>query len=130
MSYRYNTIDIIEGVGMCAIVFGALLLFIAANETIHAAPPQPIVIEQPADIQVGMIWLQPALGQAIVDQMFFERRSNQVMVQAASEWNQATLAYHEFRFSQAVPSEPSCVRPLQSQLNIRLVFKASWDGPS
>jgi hypothetical protein len=97
MSYRYNTTDIIVGVGMCAIVFGALLLFLAANGTIQAAPPQPVVIEQPAGIEVGMTWLQPALGQAIVDQVLFEHRSNQVMAQSASEWNRATLAYHEFQ---------------------------------
>jgi hypothetical protein len=97
MSYRYNTTDIIVGVGMCAIVFGALLLFIAANGTIQAAPPQPVVMEQPAGIEVGMTWLQPALGQAIVDQVLFGHRSDQVMAQAASEWNRATLAYHEFQ---------------------------------
>ncbi len=42
MSHRYNTIDIIVGVGMCAIVFGALLIFFAANGTYQAATPQPI----------------------------------------------------------------------------------------
>ena len=97
MSYRYNTTDIIVGVGMCAIVFGALLLFLAANGTIQAAPPQPVVMEEPIGIEVGMTWLQPALGQAIVDQVLFEHRSNQVMAQSASEWNRATLAYQEFQ---------------------------------
>ena len=97
MSYRYNTIDIIVGVGMCAIVFGAMLLFLAANGTIQATPPQPVAMEQPTGIEVGMTWLQPALGQAIVDQVVFERRSNQVIAQSASEWNRATLAHHEFQ---------------------------------
>ena len=103
MSYRYNTIDIIVGVGMCAIVFGALLFFVAANGTFQAAIPQPISIEQPLGIQVGMNWLQPALGQAIVDQVLFERRANQVMAQSASEWNRATLAHHEL---QSLPGRP------------------------
>ncbi len=48
MSHRYNTIDIIVGVGMCAIVFGALLIFFAANGTYQVAIPQPISIEQPS----------------------------------------------------------------------------------
>ena len=39
MSYRYNTIDIIVGVGMCAIVFGALLFFVAANGTLSDSHP-------------------------------------------------------------------------------------------
>ena len=103
MSNRYNTIDIIVGVGMCAIVFGALLFFFAANGTYQAAVPQPISIEQPTGIELGMALLQSSLGQAIVDQALFERRSNQHMVQSASEWNQATLAHQEF---QSLPGGP------------------------
>jgi len=103
MSHRYNTIDIIVGVGMCAIVFGALLFFFAANGTYQAAIPQPISIEQPVGIELGMTLLQQALGQAIVDQALFERRANQVMAQSASEWNRATLAHHEFSSLQGGP---------------------------
>ena len=97
MSYRYNTVDSIVGVGMCAIVFGALLFFFAANGTYQVPIPQPISIEQPVDIEFGMTALQPALGQAIVDQVLFERRTNQLIAQSASEWNQATLAHDEWR---------------------------------
>ncbi len=103
MSYRYNSIDIIVGVGMCAIVFGALLFFVAANGTLQPAIPQPISIEQPGDIQLGMTMLQPALGQAIVEQAIFERRANHVMAQSASEWNRTTLAHQEF---QSLPGGP------------------------
>ena len=103
MSHRYNTIDIIVGVGMCAIVFGALLVFFAANGTYQAAIPQPISIEQPVGIEFAMTSLQPALGQAIVDQALFERRANQLIAQSASEWNQATLAHQEF---QSLPGGP------------------------
>lgn len=105
MSYRYNTIDVIVGVGMCAIVFGAVLFFVAANGTFQAATPQPMSAEQPGDIQLGMTWLQPALGQAIVDQAIFERRANHVMAQSASEWNRATLAHHEFQSLAGGPFE-------------------------
>ena len=97
MSYRFNTIDVIVGVGMCAIVFGALLFFVAANGTFQAVIPQPLSTEQPIDLELGMTWLQPALGQAIVDQALFERRTNQLMAQSASEWNRATLAHQEFQ---------------------------------
>jgi hypothetical protein len=103
MSRRYNTIDIIVGVGMCSIVFGTLLFFFAANGTYQAAIPQPISIEQPVGIELGMSLLQPALGQAIVDQSLFERRANQLMAQSASEWNWATLAQQEF---QSLPGGP------------------------
>lgn len=97
MSYRYNTIDIIVGVSMCAIVFGAALIFLAASGTLQTAIPQPTSIEQPTDSEFGMIWIQPTLGQAIVDQVIFERKANQIMAQSASEWNRATLAHHEFQ---------------------------------
>ena len=103
MSYRYNTLDIIVGVGMCAIVFGALLFFVAANGTIQAAPPQPVVMESSNDIEVGMTWLQPALGQAIVEQALYEQRGNQMMAEAASEWNRAMLAQHEFQSLAGAP---------------------------
>jgi hypothetical protein len=103
MSHRYNTIDIIVGVGMCAIVFGALLIFFAANGTYQAAIPQPISVEQPAGIELGMSLLQPALGQAIVDQALLERRANQLIAQSASEWNRATLAHQDF---QSLPGGP------------------------
>jgi len=97
MSYRYNTIDIIVGVGMCAIFFGGLLLFLAANGTYQTVPSQVLAFEQQAVIDNGMSILQPALGQAIVDHMLFERRTNQAVAQSVSEWNRATLAYHEWQ---------------------------------
>ena len=96
MSYRYNTIDIIVGVSLCAIVFGAALFFLAASGTLQTAIPQP-ASEQPADSEFGMIWVQPTLGQAIVDQVIFERKANHIIAQSVSEWNRATLAHREFQ---------------------------------
>ena len=103
MSHRYNIIDIIVGVGMCAIVFGASLVFFAANGPYQVAIPQPLSIEQPVGLEIGMASLQPALGQALVDQALFERRANQFMAQSASEWNRTTLAHQEF---QSLPGGP------------------------
>jgi hypothetical protein len=97
MSYRYNTTDIIVGVGMCAILFGGLLLFLAANGTYQAIPLQAIALEQQAGMDTGISLLQPALGQAIVDQTLIERRANQAVAQSVSEWNRAAMAYHELQ---------------------------------
>jgi hypothetical protein len=96
MSYRYNTIDVIVGVGLCAILFGALLIFAAANGTYQVAQPQALASEQPATSDFGMSALQPTFGHALLDQAVFERRANQAMAQSVSEWNRATLAFHEF----------------------------------
>jgi hypothetical protein len=97
MSYRYNTIDIIVGIGMCAILFGGLLLFFAANGTYQTVSSHALVAEQQGAIDTGMSILQPVLGQAIVDHMLFERRANQAVARSVSEWNRATLAYHEWQ---------------------------------
>src|SRR5215467_3372519 len=105
MSYRYNMVDIVVGVGMCAIIFGALLFFVAANGSYHAAILQPISIEESAGDQLGMTFLQPTLGQAVVDQARLERRTDQVMAQSASEWNRATLAYDTFQSRSGSPFE-------------------------
>ena len=103
MSYRYSTVDIIVGVGLCAIMFGALLVFVAANGTYQVAIPQPLSIAEPIDLELGMTVLQPVLGQALVDQAILERRTNQLMAHAVSEWNRATLAYQEF---ESLPGGP------------------------
>ena len=116
MSYRYNTIDIIVGVGLCATLFGALLIFAAANGTYQVVQPQALASEQPATSDIGMGALQPTFGQALLNQAVFERQVNQAMIQSVSEWNRATLAFHEFvsgsgralgsviRHAQAVPT--------------------------
>jgi hypothetical protein len=96
MQYRYNTIDIIVGVGMCAIVFGALLFFAAANGY-QVTAPQPFSVQQPVYSESGMTMLQPALGRAIVEQALFERNANQAIAQSVSEWNWASMAYHELQ---------------------------------
>ncbi|WP_413935807.1 hypothetical protein [Nitrospira sp. BLG_1] len=96
MSYRYNTIDIIVGVGMCAILFGALLLFLAVNGTYQAVPPHILAAEQSAYMENGAGALQSAIGRAIVDQALIERQSNQVLAHSVSEWNRITMTHHDW----------------------------------
>lgn len=103
MSYRYNTVDIIVGVGMCAILFGALLFFGAANGTYRAAVPQPIYAQETVDNLGGMTWLQPVIGQTVVDEALFERRTNHLIAQSAVELNRATLAANDFDAGAAGP---------------------------
>lgn len=103
MSYRYTTLDIIVGVGMCAIVFGALLFFVVAAGTLLVPSPQSASIEQSAGVVAGMTWLQPALGQAIVERTLLQRYSDRVTAEATSEWNQAMLAHHSL---QSIPGGP------------------------
>ena len=103
MSYRYNSIDIVVGVGMCAIVFGAILLVFATSGTFLVASPQPLAVEQPSVMTAGMTWLQPALGQAIVDRTLLQHQSDRMTASALSEWNQAMLAHRSLRATSGGP---------------------------
>jgi len=103
MSHKYTTIDVIVGVGLCAIVFGALLLFVAASGTFQAAPVAYAPLDQPTGLAAGMAMLQPALGQAIVERAILARRSNLGMGEAITEWNKATMAEHDL---QSIPGGP------------------------
>lgn len=97
MSYRYTTVDIIVGVGMCAILFGALLFFVAANGTYQVAVPESLSSEASIVSETGLALLQPVIGHAVVDEAVFERRANELIAQSASEWNRATMADQNFR---------------------------------
>lgn len=103
MSNKYTTVDIIVGVGMCAIVFGAILFFVAATGSFQVAPIENFPVEQPSGVLVGMTWLQPALGQAIVEQTLLEQRTDRGMAGAAAEWNRATMARDNL---QSISGEP------------------------
>lgn len=103
MSYRYNTIDIIVAVGMCAIVFGAALFFVAANGTFQPVFPQTSAGEQPFDLLAGRAGLQQAIGQAIVERALLQRRTDRATAEAISEWNRANAAYHAL---QSIPGGP------------------------
>jgi hypothetical protein len=97
MSYRYNTLDIVVGVGMCAIVFGAMLFFVATSGAFLVAGPQPASVEQFSGVTGGMTWLQPALGQAIVERALLQRRSDHITAAAMSDWKQAMQAHRSFQ---------------------------------
>src|SRR5262249_56464886 len=77
MSYRYNMVDIVVGVGMCAIIFGALLFFVAANGSYHATILQPISIEESSGHQLRVTFLQPTLRPAAVDHARPQPRTDQ-----------------------------------------------------
>ncbi len=95
MPYRINTLDIIVGVGMTAIVFGAMLLLVATAGTFQ--PGAPAAAEGFPEDSTGMIWLQPALGQAVVEQALLEQQAKQSLAASVSEWNRATLASYDFQ---------------------------------
>ena len=96
MTHRYSGIDIIVGFGMCAIVFGALFLFMATTGTFLVATP-PAMGDQFSGSASGMVWLQPALGQAIVERTLLQQQSDRITAQATLEWDQALLAHYSLQ---------------------------------
>jgi hypothetical protein len=124
MSYRYSVTDVVVGIGMCAIVLGALLLFLATTLTLQEAIPQPLSMESSAGMDFGMRWLQPALGQAIVEEAVLDRRTDQAIAQSAKEWNRATIAYHD---AQSLPGpfasimQHAIAMPAEHQARVQMV---------
>ncbi len=114
MSYKYTTIDVIVGMGMCAIVFGALLFFVAATGTFQVAPISYTPIEQSTEMLAGMAMLQPALGQAIVERELLERRASQAMAGAIALWNKANLAQQNLESLPGGPFGAGCCLPIDT----------------
>ena len=126
MSYRYTTIDVIVGVGMCAIVFGALLFFVATTGTFQGAPVAYSPLEQPTGILAGMTMLQPVLGQAIVDRALLERRTNRGMAEALPSGTARPWPSTICNPSPASRSEWFCARQPPSQVITLPGSKPSW----
>lgn len=73
MQRRYELIDMVAVVGLVATIASGGLLFMAANGMISVSPTGHQVTEPLTGKAGGMQWLQPILGQAIVDQDLLDR---------------------------------------------------------
>lgn len=96
MSYRFNSLDILVGVGLCAIVFGAMVLVVATSGAFLVSGPQPATLDE-ALPSTEAAWLQPALGRAIVERDLLQQRTDQLTASATAEWNQAMMAHRNLQ---------------------------------
>ncbi len=87
MPYRFNSVDILVGVGLCAIVFGAMILVVATSGAFLVSGSQSAAIDE-ALPSTEAAWLQPALGRAIVERAILQQRTDQITASATAEWNQ------------------------------------------
>ncbi|MBX3234935.1 MAG: hypothetical protein KF814_02180 [Nitrospiraceae bacterium] len=84
MGRKYEVVDVLAAVGLAATLFGGYLLVTAADG-FWQRPPVPVSVSATAaDLSVGIQYLQPVLGQAIVDG-FIRDRDAAATVSAASE---------------------------------------------
>jgi hypothetical protein len=102
MSYRFNSIDIVVGVGLCAVLFGAMILVVTTSGAFLVSGPQPGGLEE-AFPSTEAAWLQPALGRAIVERAVLQQHSDQITAAATAEWNQAIMAH---RHVETIPGGP------------------------
>jgi hypothetical protein len=91
MKRTLEPVDVIVLIGLCATLLGGGLFFIATNGATQVGIPEPVEPNEPTDIMTGMYWLQPVLGQAIVQQSVLERDGAAAIAAAATELNRATL---------------------------------------
>ncbi|MGH7206184.1 MAG: hypothetical protein ACREI2_08245 [Nitrospiraceae bacterium] len=91
MRRTFEPVDLMVVVGICATVLGGYLLYMTTSGTIGAATPVPVSIGRTADIMDAMDWVQPALGQAIVDDYLLGREASSQNIAVASEFNRATM---------------------------------------
>lgn len=96
MERHYDVNDLAVAIGLAATVFSGYLLMTAANGTFQAAPPQQGATSQPTGILASMVWLQPALGQAILDQSLLERDGPRAITESATNLSHALVAQHRF----------------------------------
>jgi hypothetical protein len=96
MPYRFNSLDILVGVGLCAIVFGAMVLVFATSGAFLVSGPQSGAIEEGLP-STEAAWLQPALGRAIVERELLQQRTDQITASATAEWNQAMMAHRNLQ---------------------------------
>lgn len=90
MKHRFEPVDPMRLLGLVALVIGGYLLFTAPLGRAASATAGP-VIEHDSRLMAALSWLQPALGEAIVERAVLERRSAKAMSAATSELNRALL---------------------------------------
>lgn len=98
MQQRYEFMDLIVAVGLCATIVASGVLFMAANgtqiRTVESGSPA-----QPTGILTGRDWLQPVLGRAIVDQALLERNHATAARAAITELDGLTLEQNRWQNS-------------------------------
>ena len=98
MQRRYEFMDLIVAVGLCATIVASGVLFMAANGT-QIRTVRSESTGQQTDILMGMGWLQPVLGRAIVDHVLLERNHAKAAAAASRELDGLTFERNRWQTS-------------------------------
>jgi len=90
MGRKYDLVDVMAAIGLVATLFGGYLLVTAADGFWQApiAPTMQTTIVA-SDPSAGMQYLQPVLGQAIVQDLLLDREAGSALSASAMELNRA-----------------------------------------
>lgn len=93
MKRAYEPVDVMALLGLVALLVGAYLLLTApASGAVPPADPvSGLAMEQERGIMAAMYWVQPALGEAIVEKALLERDQSRSMNMAVADLNRALL---------------------------------------
>jgi hypothetical protein len=94
MKRTLEPVDLMVVIGLCATLLGAALFFESITVVPEPAFTEPVAMNEPTGIMTGMHWLQPVLGQAIVERSVLEREGAAAVAAAAAELNRATLTQY------------------------------------
>lgn len=96
MGRKYDLVDVMAAIGLVATLFGGYLLVTAADG-FWQAPSVSAMTAASASSEPsnGMQYLQPALGQAIVDDVLLDRQADSAVSASAMELNRAVYDYHQ-----------------------------------
>lgn len=94
MTRRIEPVDLMVAVGVFATVLGGYFFFMAADGTLDTGQPQSAMVEQTAaesGPMAAMQWVQPALGQALVQNSLLDSTFIADVEAAAKELNRVSL---------------------------------------
>jgi hypothetical protein len=97
MKRTLEPIDLMVVIGLCATILGAALFFESITVVPEPVVVEPVAMNEPTSIMTGMRWLQPVLGQAIVERYVLEREGAAAIAAAAAELNRATLTQYSLQ---------------------------------
>jgi hypothetical protein len=89
MGRKYDLIDVMAAVGLVATLFGGYFLVTAASGEWQRSEPTVSTGIIGSGIEAGIAYLQPALGEAIVEDQLLTRRGTRLLDNATSELKQA-----------------------------------------
>jgi hypothetical protein len=85
-------VDVMVLIGLCATAAAAHLFFAVSNGTLQAGVSHPEGVGISTSILESMKWVQPALGQAIVQDAVLEREASRKIIDSAMQLNRAIIA--------------------------------------